>query len=170
MCLGDQWRRAPKNDHKIFARTLDKLVRASVIEGRKICNGSPPKAGIVEKCEYFVNNLFLGIFVCFSLPPHLLQGKLGAHLKSWRYATGFMPHISAANIIIIKMQYSLSGLFNSCLHFKYKKINEKFYLKHLNFTTMLVVSNIFFVNSVLNVFKGNFFKSLSMLFQVFTAL
>jgi hypothetical protein len=32
-----------KNEHKIFASTLGKLVRALVIEGQKICNGPPPK-------------------------------------------------------------------------------------------------------------------------------
>jgi hypothetical protein len=37
-----------KNDHKIFASTLGKLAQASVIEGQKINNGWPPKAGIGE--------------------------------------------------------------------------------------------------------------------------
>jgi hypothetical protein len=37
-----------KNDHKMFASTLGKLARASVIEGQKICNGWLPKAGIGE--------------------------------------------------------------------------------------------------------------------------
>jgi hypothetical protein len=51
-CLGAQWRGAPslggpdKNDHKIFDSTLGKLVQTSVIEGQKIFNGPPPKAGI----------------------------------------------------------------------------------------------------------------------------
>jgi hypothetical protein len=40
------WGSPDKNDHKIFASTLGKLVLASVIEGQKICNRPPPKAGI----------------------------------------------------------------------------------------------------------------------------
>jgi hypothetical protein len=43
---GEAWGGGDKNDHKSFASTLGKLVRASVIEGQKICNGPPPKAGI----------------------------------------------------------------------------------------------------------------------------
>jgi hypothetical protein len=30
----------------MFASTLSRLARVSVIEGQKICNGGPPKAGI----------------------------------------------------------------------------------------------------------------------------
>ena len=35
-----------KNYNKIFDSTLGKLVQTSVIEGQKIFNGPPPKAGI----------------------------------------------------------------------------------------------------------------------------
>ena len=41
-----------KNDHKIFASTLGKLAQASVIEGQKINNGWPPKAGIGEIVKF----------------------------------------------------------------------------------------------------------------------
>ena len=41
-----------KNDHKMFASTLGKLARASVIEGQKICNGWPAKAGIGEIVKF----------------------------------------------------------------------------------------------------------------------
>ena len=41
-----------KNDHKIFASTLGKLARASVMEGQKICNGWPPNAGIGEIVKF----------------------------------------------------------------------------------------------------------------------
>jgi hypothetical protein len=46
------WGGGGKNGHKMFASTLGKLARASVIEGREICNGWPPKAGIGEIVKF----------------------------------------------------------------------------------------------------------------------
>jgi hypothetical protein len=37
-----------KNDHKMFASTLAKLSRASVIEARKFATGGPPKQELVK--------------------------------------------------------------------------------------------------------------------------
>jgi hypothetical protein len=46
------WKLYGKNGHKIFASTLGKLAQSSVIEGQKICNVWPPKAGIVEIVKF----------------------------------------------------------------------------------------------------------------------
>ena len=67
------WGAPDKNDHKIFDSTLGKLVQTSVIEGQKIFNGPPPKAGIgkiVKSGSLFLVDMgckkFLGILFYMS--------------------------------------------------------------------------------------------------------
>ena len=45
---GHAWGAPGKNDHKMFASTLAKLSRASVIEARKFATGGPPKQELVK--------------------------------------------------------------------------------------------------------------------------
>jgi hypothetical protein len=102
-CLGVQKRgSSDKNGHKIFANKLGKLTRASFIEGEKICNGWPPKAGIGEIVEF--GPLFLVdihrenlSFWKNSAPLKKLRGSL----RRFCNATGYADVIKEQLIISV---------------------------------------------------------------------